>query len=365
MKNKLTCEVVQDLLPSYVEGLTSQVSNEAIHRHLEHCMVCKDIVKRMEIFEEAVNADEKKEIDFLKKNKKKNTEILLSSVAITLILSFFIGFIVMAYGNPVSHLLAKKAVKEYIAEEYAELDLSMTSVNYSLADEGYNVGVHVENSRDVWFFVYTDMKGNIRYDTYEEFVLSGRNTYSRVNANYSNKVDVLLKEKDFPYEYYSIWANLEHERIDIYRENEHEYSGKWYGMKTTILEIDKAYNTEELNELGKQYGHIDIMIEDEEASAEKMAEILLDTKAYFDEAGIAFFAIDVYLEEVLEQDSGDGIFIGNTMYVEEFLSSDIYEEGLVERVQKAYEDAENKRKEQYSSETHSFYGCCYGCMYKF
>ena len=32
MKNDLTCEVVQDLLPSYVDGLTSDVSNQAVER---------------------------------------------------------------------------------------------------------------------------------------------------------------------------------------------------------------------------------------------------------------------------------------------------------------------------------------------
>ena len=34
MKNDLTCGVVQDLLPSYVEGLTSPESNTAVERHL-------------------------------------------------------------------------------------------------------------------------------------------------------------------------------------------------------------------------------------------------------------------------------------------------------------------------------------------
>ena len=37
MKNDLTCEVVQDLLPSYVDGLTSDVSNQAVEQHLKTC----------------------------------------------------------------------------------------------------------------------------------------------------------------------------------------------------------------------------------------------------------------------------------------------------------------------------------------
>ena len=33
MKNDLTCGVVRDLLPSYVEGLTAPETNEAVERH--------------------------------------------------------------------------------------------------------------------------------------------------------------------------------------------------------------------------------------------------------------------------------------------------------------------------------------------
>ena len=35
MKNELTCDVVEDLLPSYVENLTNTVTNEAILAHVE------------------------------------------------------------------------------------------------------------------------------------------------------------------------------------------------------------------------------------------------------------------------------------------------------------------------------------------
>lgn len=34
MKNELTCAVVRDLLPSFVEGLTAPETNEAVLAHL-------------------------------------------------------------------------------------------------------------------------------------------------------------------------------------------------------------------------------------------------------------------------------------------------------------------------------------------
>ena len=43
-ENDLTCEVVQDLLPSYVDGLTSDVSNQAVEQHLKICEVAKNYI---------------------------------------------------------------------------------------------------------------------------------------------------------------------------------------------------------------------------------------------------------------------------------------------------------------------------------
>ena len=47
MKNDLTCEVVQDLLPSYVDGLTSDVSNQAVEQHLKTCENCRKLYREM------------------------------------------------------------------------------------------------------------------------------------------------------------------------------------------------------------------------------------------------------------------------------------------------------------------------------
>ena len=43
MSDKLRCEIVQDLLPSYVDGLTSDETNEAVKDHLADCVSCRDM----------------------------------------------------------------------------------------------------------------------------------------------------------------------------------------------------------------------------------------------------------------------------------------------------------------------------------
>lgn len=44
---ELPCEIVQDLLPSYVDELTSPVTNEAVQTHLETCPLCRESWQRM------------------------------------------------------------------------------------------------------------------------------------------------------------------------------------------------------------------------------------------------------------------------------------------------------------------------------
>ena len=35
--NKIPCEVIRDLLPSYIDELTSEITNQVIREHLENC----------------------------------------------------------------------------------------------------------------------------------------------------------------------------------------------------------------------------------------------------------------------------------------------------------------------------------------
>ena len=44
---KLSCEVIRDLLPLYVEGLASDESNALVEEHLAGCAACRDELEAM------------------------------------------------------------------------------------------------------------------------------------------------------------------------------------------------------------------------------------------------------------------------------------------------------------------------------
>ncbi len=82
MNSRISCDVIKDLLPSYVDELTSEASNMLIREHVRDCESCRRTLASMQgglsFAKEAEK--EKREIDFLKKNKRRNRRIVLGSI---------------------------------------------------------------------------------------------------------------------------------------------------------------------------------------------------------------------------------------------------------------------------------------------
>lgn len=108
MSHKIPCEMIQDLMPLYVEHLTSDVTNYQVQEHLNECGECKENYQRMNISvaqDDMKQLETKKEIDYLKKVRRSNRSKIVISIVLTLALVlavcfvkfYFIGFPVEAY----------------------------------------------------------------------------------------------------------------------------------------------------------------------------------------------------------------------------------------------------------------------------
>ena len=86
MKNDLTCAVVEDLLPSYAEGLTSPETNGAVERHLAGCKGCSAKLAAMRAPEPEQEREETaKEVDYLKKVKRRGWKRVTLAVLLTVL----------------------------------------------------------------------------------------------------------------------------------------------------------------------------------------------------------------------------------------------------------------------------------------
>ena len=48
MKNNIPCEMIKDVLPSYVDKLTSDVTNNLVEEHINECKDCKNVLESMQ-----------------------------------------------------------------------------------------------------------------------------------------------------------------------------------------------------------------------------------------------------------------------------------------------------------------------------
>ncbi len=83
MNEKDTCSIVQDLLPSHIEHLTKDFTNQFIIKHIEECEDCKQVLKAMEVEPPRKRASAIREINYLFKVKR------------TLILKFVVAFMLV------------------------------------------------------------------------------------------------------------------------------------------------------------------------------------------------------------------------------------------------------------------------------
>lgn len=84
--NIIPCEVVRDLFPSYIDGLTSETTTNLVNEHVAECEPCKTVLNAMrEPSVQPIKAEDKKEVDFLKKNRVRNRIIALGSVVFAVV----------------------------------------------------------------------------------------------------------------------------------------------------------------------------------------------------------------------------------------------------------------------------------------
>lgn len=87
-KDKRECKIVQDLLPSYIENLTTKETKVYIEEHLEKCQSCKQVLERMkQEFNLNITKKDNREVKYIKKFNKK---INILKLIISLILVVFI-----------------------------------------------------------------------------------------------------------------------------------------------------------------------------------------------------------------------------------------------------------------------------------
>ncbi len=90
----MKCEIIKDLLPSYIDGLTSAESNAEIEEHLETCEECREALDQMkaEVSVENVELNKQSINPFKKLNKRVLQSIVITFTACILLVGSYFYF---------------------------------------------------------------------------------------------------------------------------------------------------------------------------------------------------------------------------------------------------------------------------------
>ena len=134
--NKLACNVVQDLLPSFADNLVNEQTAAEINSHLAECEKCSAIYEDMVNGEDSEIQKAEKEINFLKKIKNRN-KIIVGSILAAVFIIILVLFGVYSYRGTLdeAYSVSNISVTDNIMSAEINLYSSANRITKAFAEE--------------------------------------------------------------------------------------------------------------------------------------------------------------------------------------------------------------------------------------
>lgn len=143
----MKCEIIRDLLPSYVDGLTSEESNREITAHVAECAPCKEILEQMQEEVQEKAPKEKRKINPFRKFNRRMMSAVAVAVAVCIGVGGF-GYKAFARGfaiNPQEITMEPK-----LEGDMLYLDFSVEKGGLTNVGSFYDSEVASISLRNVW-----------------------------------------------------------------------------------------------------------------------------------------------------------------------------------------------------------------------
>lgn len=263
MKDRLPCEMVQDILPSYVDGLTSEVTNQLIEEHMEDCNNCRQVCRRMqEPDTREIDEDNQAEIDYLKKTKKRIHNVMVGSILMAILV---MSLVLLAR----TYLIGEHAYSTSAAYE-VEVEGNQLRISGVTADERIGVsGVECEENNGIVTISLRTVRSSLLYG--REF-----------EAEYSAEEDI----QEVRVGTRILWAKaLQISALTsaVYN-SAHEYVGDMSANGRTAQALNMTSYignfTNELQTTEEPYGWTLILEDDVQLTSKKRVESLMESYAY-------------------------------------------------------------------------------------
>lgn len=180
MEKKTECEIVQDLLLSYADDVLNVESKKFVEKHLLECDKCKDRLEEIKIDIKENGDIQKKEIDYLKRIKRKSfirSIFIAISIIIALIFIFYLNKFII-----INKIINKAEQTLKSNNIYKETRQEMADGSVSIKEEYYKDGKY----KSVWK-IYSDEGMDEKIVTYANLDSDERITL------YNNKTGTVEK----------------------------------------------------------------------------------------------------------------------------------------------------------------------------
>lgn len=214
MKNK-ECNLVKDLLPNYIENLTSNETNDFIESHLKNCEECRNSYKRMSSNITTENKEtQNKKINIFRKvnNKIKLFKSIICLIIIILLIIFIRKLVIINnienkssnidYNN-YSKIMVETTDKYISKTEYYQNNDNFLKINIKINEEGTSkvISYHINGKEDIKIYENeTEIKDinkmSIEKDVHYQFL--NKNFWGNVGLalSHGSVKDIKLYNKD-------------------------------------------------------------------------------------------------------------------------------------------------------------------------
>ncbi len=114
---RIECDIVKDLLPLYVEQITSETSNKAVEEHLKGCELCSKAYQEMKMPEPRIQYDRTPAESFHKYINRKKLRLGAIVAVITAAIILLVVFIRLALIGSLLSFLALDSMRAQIYED--------------------------------------------------------------------------------------------------------------------------------------------------------------------------------------------------------------------------------------------------------
>lgn len=178
MNEKRECKIVQDLLPNYIEKLTSIQTNQYIEEHVSNCNECKKMLENMQKeISTDTKVNSKKEVKYIKKFRNRMRTLSL------ILLAIFLVFTIVT---------VRKAI--IMADLSQKAEKNLNSMNYHKVTYSHDKG----NSSKV-----------------EEFVLNNKKKVmvTKINEQKILKSQMFIEKQENEIENYNLYTEIDNKKI--------------------------------------------------------------------------------------------------------------------------------------------------------